>query len=316
MRASLAPDITLYEPDVDDLHDGNLNPPEYYLDGIESLDMDEYQRKEYAKGTEKLIRNAEDQWSRFCTKVLWKRHSHLKSKGWKHQLRHIEFPTIYQFLNWHLSQRTGKSGRRKRPTRSKQSLITFWCCFRLAFQRAANWKINLKVNRNLIHNGLAKLVKEHKLTHKTRENRSMSLQDLKNQIDTTLRTTEKGFKLGELRVLAVLFLLLLAPQGSRPASILQMRFGDVQVVLIRDLLSPKGPPRLVIKCVYTKNMVRQIGCAPNRVHPRYRECINTARQALAEHDKSISLIESHDMHVFDMYINWLVSWYSWVSLVN
>lgn len=35
--------------------------------------------------------------------------------------------------------------------------------------------------------------------------------------------TEKDFELGELRVLAVLFLLLLAPQGSRPASILQMR---------------------------------------------------------------------------------------------
>lgn len=50
--------------------------------------------------------------------------------------------------------------------------------------------------------------------------------------------------------------------------------------------------------------------------PFYRECINTARQALAEHDKSISLIESHDIHVFDMYINWSVSRYSWLSSVN
>lgn len=33
----------------------------------------------------------------------------------------------------------------------------------------------------------------------------MSLEDLKLQIDTTLSTTEKDFRLGEQRVLAVLF---------------------------------------------------------------------------------------------------------------
>lgn len=82
----------------------------------------------------------------------------------------------------------------------------------------------------------------------------MTLNDLKRQIDTTLRTTEKGFRLGELRVLAVLFLLLLAPQGSRPRSILQLKFGDIQVVLVRDPASPDGPPRLVIELsvAYTK----------------------------------------------------------------
>ena len=82
----------------------------------------------------------------------------------------------------------------------------------------------------------------------------MTLNDLKRQIDTTLRTTEKGFKLGELRVLAVLFLLLLAPQGSRPRSILQLKFGDIQVLLVRDPACPEAPPRLVIELsvAYTK----------------------------------------------------------------
>lgn len=51
----------------------------------------------------------------------------------------------------------------------------------------------------------------------------MTLDDLKLHIETTLRTTSKDFKLGELRILAVLFLLLLAPQGSRPQSILNVR---------------------------------------------------------------------------------------------
>lgn len=39
----------------------------------------------------------------------------------------------------------------------------------------------------------------------------MTLDDLRLQLETTLRTTEKGFRLEELHILAMLFLLLLAP---------------------------------------------------------------------------------------------------------
>lgn len=101
---------------------------------------------------------------------------------------------------------------------------------------------------------LAKLGKQYKLTHEKRENRSMTLDDLKLQIGTTLSTTEKGFKLGELRVLAVLFLLLLAPQGARPQSVLDMRFGDLRLYLMRDLRDPSGPARLIVELsmAYTK----------------------------------------------------------------
>lgn len=38
--------------------------------------------------------------------------------------------------------------------------------------------------------------------------------------------------------------------------------------------------------------------------PFYTECISTARQALAEHHKSMDLIGTKDVHLFDMYINW------------
>jgi hypothetical protein len=47
----------------------------------------------------------------------------------------------------------------------------------------------------------------------------MKIEDLKKQIETTISTTKKSLKLGELRVLAFLFLLLLAPAGARPTSI-------------------------------------------------------------------------------------------------
>lgn len=79
----------------------------------------------------------------------------------------------------------------------------------------------------------------------------MTLEDLKLQIETTLRTTEKAFKLGEIRIVAVLFLLLLTPQGSRPRSILELRFDDIQMLLIRDPTDPDGPPRLMVKLTLT-----------------------------------------------------------------
>ena len=71
----------------------------------------------------------------------------------------------------------------------------------------------------------------------------MTIDGLKEQIRTTLGTTRKSFKLGELRILAVLFLLLLAPSGSRPAALLRLRFGDIRVVLARD---PEGGPHRIL----------------------------------------------------------------------
>lgn len=82
---------------------------------------------------------------RFCTKIL-------KKRDWKHHLQNINFSLLYNFLDWYLGQRTGRNGRWKRPVRSRGSLVTFWCCFRLAFQRAANWKINMRVEPGLVHN--------------------------------------------------------------------------------------------------------------------------------------------------------------------
>lgn len=97
----------------------------------------------------------------------------------------------------------------------------------------------------------------------------MTPEDLKLQIETTLRTTSKDFKLGEMRLQAVLFLLLVAPAGSRPQSILQIRQVhtncNIQIhkplsyhclspgsnistsFLIRDPGDPDGRPRLTIQ---------------------------------------------------------------------
>ena len=67
-------------------------------------------------------------------------------------------------------------------------------------------------------------------------NRRITIKDLEAHIKETISTVGKSFKLGELRILAVLFLLLIAPAGSRPR---RMRFADISPVLSRD---PEGGP--------------------------------------------------------------------------
>lgn len=112
----------------------------------------------------------------------------------------------------------------------------------------------------------------------------MTLDDLKLQIYITLRTTEKGFKIGEQRILAVLFLLFLAPQGARPRSILQLKFGDIAVVLVRNPKDLEGPPTLVIELsmAYTKRYLGPKATYGPVYHQKYisQESANSAQKNL------------------------------------
>ncbi|KAL2278242.1 hypothetical protein FJTKL_14652 [Diaporthe vaccinii] len=90
-----------------------------------------------------------------------------------------------------------------------------------------------------MHKVLRALAKKHGLSEQRRVNRPMTIENLKEHNETTLGTTKKSFKLGELRILAVLFLLLLAPAGSRPEAILKLQFKHIRVALARD---PEGGP--------------------------------------------------------------------------
>lgn len=67
----------------------------------------------------------------------------------------------------------------------------------------------------------------------------MSMRDLELQAETTMDTTRKKFRIGEHRIAALLFLLLIAPSGSRPEALLHLRYRDIKVVLSRD---PDGRP--------------------------------------------------------------------------
>ncbi|KAK0367440.1 C2H2 finger domain-containing protein, partial [Colletotrichum limetticola] len=119
---------------------------------------------------------------------------------------------VHTFFDWFLNQKVGKDGRKKRGIKKKSSLGTYWKVFRLVFERAV----------------LRRLSKRHGLDDQRRANRCMVMEDLMQQNETTLSTTKKSFKLEEMRILAVLFLLLLTPAGPRPTATLNLRFKDIR----------------------------------------------------------------------------------------
>jgi len=157
-----------------------------------------------------------------------------------------------------------------------------WKVFRLVLEKEMGEKLDPKINRS-IHkvrrlsgegncaNSLQVLrspAKKHGLSYKKRVNRCMAIDDLEDQIETAVTTTEKTFDLSKMRILVVLFLLLLAPSGSRPMAILRLRFGDVRVVLAR------GPERRTTQASYL---------IFTRVHqdlPRHQGCKCTPRPHL------------------------------------
>ncbi|KAK3332197.1 hypothetical protein B0T19DRAFT_397983 [Cercophora scortea] len=124
----------------------------------------------------------------------------------------VSLGSLYNFFDWLLGQKAGKNGRKKRGTKKSSLLGTYWKVFRLVYERATGAKLDAKLNRKM-----------HRIT---------------------LGTMEKSFSLGELRILCVLFLLLLAPTGARLASVLKLRYRDIRVVLSRDL--DGGPYKVLI----------------------------------------------------------------------
>ncbi|PMB71342.1 hypothetical protein BM221_003809 [Beauveria bassiana] len=225
------------------LFDGNTHPLEYYLKGIKDFNAADYEAQIYSDGSKVLIDAIEEQWCLFCDKVL----SKIPQAFFESSKASLEsfnaspsyaLSILHTFFKWKLSQKLGKDGRKLKGIKKKSSLETYWKIFRLYFSREVGEKINLVISRNM-HKVLRRLAIEFDLSSTKRMNRRMTIKDLEEQIEETLSTPRKSFKLGELRILAVLFLLLIAPAGSRPQSVLRMRFKDIDLVLAKD---PEGGP--------------------------------------------------------------------------
>lgn len=131
---------------------------------------------------------------RFCAKVLGKKGELVYDD--------VNFRVIYNFLDWFLNQKTGVGERIKKGLTKKSSLLIFWCIFRLAFERATTLTIDSFVERRRMYNvrvlrnrtnvvvdfvaradsfaqAFVELGKEFSLISDKRENRFMTLADLK-----------------------------------------------------------------------------------------------------------------------------------------
>ncbi|KJZ72256.1 hypothetical protein HIM_08398 [Hirsutella minnesotensis 3608] len=219
--------------DIEDqaqLFGGNVHSAEYYKKAVEEFNECDWDTQDYSNGSLLLL-------DAFCEILELDVQDCYRSVSESRSLR-----LLYNFFDWSLNQKIGKDGRKRRGIKKSSSLGTYWKVFRLVFERATGDKLDSKMNRRM-HKVLRHLSKKHNLSDQKRANRAMTIEDLKEQIETIISTTKKSFGLGELRVLAVLFLLLLAPAGARPTSILRLRFGDIRLVLARD---PEGGPHNIL----------------------------------------------------------------------
>ncbi|KAI9148655.1 C2H2 finger domain-containing protein [Paramyrothecium foliicola] len=238
---------TLGKPniDIDDqlgLFDGNLHPPEYYRQGIKEFNESALDEEDYSPGSQVLLDDIENQWRCYCTAIL--------ARSPHECLKTVSVPVLQKFFEWKLNQKVGKGGRKKKGITKTSSLHTCWKVFRLVYEKAMEAKLDPKFTRKMhkVRSSmlvLRSLAKQYGLNDQKRANRCMTIDDLKDQIETTLSTTRKSFQLGELRILAVLFLLLVAPAGARPTAILMLRFSDIRVVLAKD--PEGGPHKLLIR---------------------------------------------------------------------
>ncbi|CAH0031470.1 unnamed protein product, partial [Clonostachys rhizophaga] len=196
---------------------------------FKDADFDEsyYDGQDYSPGSDILLNVIEDTWKEFCKVV---------DRDPKASYISLSIGILCNFFNWRLNQKVNKDGRKLCRIKKKSSLSIYWKVFQLYVKRATGDKIDPKLNRK-IYRALRDLAKKHGLSDEKRVNRYITIEDLSEQVQIILSTTEKSFQLGEIRILTVLFLLLLTPAGAHPVSILRLRFGNIRIVLARD---PEG----------------------------------------------------------------------------
>lgn len=112
---------------------------------------------------------------------------------------------------------------------------------------------------------LRKLAKRYRLTTKKREKTATYVEDLAEYLQTTLTTTKKRFTHGRQRIQLALFCQLAGFSGNRPSALLNLRYRDIVVTLLRD--PNGGPHRILVEftCEFTKKF---LGVKMRKFHAR------------------------------------------------
>ncbi|KAG9246656.1 hypothetical protein BJ878DRAFT_533103 [Calycina marina] len=232
-------DVDDDEADLPDLKwlagEENAHPPEYYLDQENNSDESEDEDEDYSDGSLLLLDMIEGNFHRYCKYV---------QKDPAQVMQAVSRRILKDFFEWILNQRQGKGGRRFAGIQSASTLGTYWKVFRLVYERATGEKIEGKMNRHM-HRVLKKLAKKYGLSTKKRDNIAMYIEDLAGQ-----RYTH-----GRQRITISLFCLLGIISANRPSALLNLRYCDIVVTLLRD--PGCGPHRILIEftCEFTKKFL-------------------------------------------------------------
>jgi hypothetical protein len=102
---------------------------------------------------------------------------------------------------------------------------------------------------------LRKLIKKHKLTKKKREKTVIYIEDLAEYLQGNLTTIKKRFTHGRHHIQLALFCQFAGFSGNRPQALLNLRYRDIIVTLLRDPNS--GPHWILIEftCEFIKHFL-------------------------------------------------------------
>ncbi|KAL2802972.1 hypothetical protein BJX63DRAFT_90216 [Aspergillus granulosus] len=222
-----------------DDEEGQELPAGYYLKEAECLDVSQLRQKRYSPRTQDKLDETRGYWDRFCHEG---NHDPLERFRWLSDSEEtIRF--FKAFLSWRCDRRRNKKGGRTPGIRYKSSLETFWKWWHLVYKAEIGQGL-CKDTIVKILDVLAIVAREKGLIHGRRPKATMYIEDVAEFARVLLSTTEMTFQFGWLRIQLLLFCQLAAITGSRPGAMLNLRYRDLMLTLIRN--PDGGRPRLFI----------------------------------------------------------------------
>ncbi|RHZ58146.1 DUF3435 domain-containing protein [Aspergillus thermomutatus] len=223
---------------LDDEEEREL-PAAYFLQEAECLDVSQLRQKRYSPRTQAKLDETRDYWDRFCREGNYDPAERFRWLSDSEET--VRF--FKAFFSWRCSRRRNKKGGRTPGIRYKSSLETFWKWWHLVYKAEVGHGLSKDLIVKIL-DVLAIVAREKDLRSGRRPKATMYIEDVAEFARVLLSTMEMTFQFGWLRIQLLLFCQLAAITGSRPGALLNLRYRDLELTLIRH--PDGGRPRLFI----------------------------------------------------------------------
>ncbi|KAF7122872.1 hypothetical protein CNMCM5793_000982 [Aspergillus hiratsukae] len=201
----------------------------HYLQVAESLDVSQLRQKRYSPKTQAKLDETRDYWDRFCCEG---KHDPVERFRWLSDSEEtVRF--LKAFFSWRCGRRRSKNGRRTPGIKYKSSLETFWKWWHLVYKAEAGQGLSKETIVKIL-DVLAIVAQEKNLLLGRRPKATMYIEDVAEFARVLLSTTEMTFQSGWLRIQLLLFCQLAAITGSRPGALLNLRYRNLLLTLVRN----------------------------------------------------------------------------------